>query len=83
MLWGFHDRVLSQTRVAPGCDSGLRQYFADRRIRNLSPGTLRIYDKILQYFGEFLLREQPGSQLLMSHLTPERAKGYVAHRMRL
>ncbi|MCC7360548.1 MAG: tyrosine-type recombinase/integrase [Anaerolineales bacterium] len=61
----------------------MQQYFADLRIRNLSPGTLRIYDKILRYFGEFLLREQPGSELLMSHLTPERAKAWVAHRMGL
>ena len=61
----------------------MQQYFADLRVRSLDPGRLRICVKSLRYFGEFLLREQPGSQLLISHQTSERAKGYVAHRMGL
>ena len=61
----------------------VQHYFADLRIRNLSPQTIHIYDKILRYFSDFLIREQPKGQLLVTHLTPERAKSFVTYRMSL
>ncbi len=61
----------------------VQHYFADLRIRNLSPQTIHIYDKILRYFSDFLIREQPKGQLLVTHLTSERAKAYVTYRMGL
>ena len=61
----------------------LQAYYADLRIRNLSPNTIAIYAKNLRYPGEFLLREQPQAELLLENITPERVKAYVAHRMSL
>src|SRR5512141_980799 len=61
----------------------LQAYYADLRIRNLSPNTIAIYAKVLGYLGEFLLREQPQAELLLEHITPERVKAYIAQRMSL
>jgi len=61
----------------------VQQYLADLHLEDLSEHTIGGYAKVLRGFERFMCAGQPGAELLLSTITPERAKAYIAHRQGL
>ncbi len=62
-------------------DNPVVEYLSDLRLRNPSANTISIYGMVLRYFGQHVRRGQPDAEILLSAITPEAAKAFVAYRM--